>query len=330
MIINNFGRIVKFFKDIVKPVSVYIIPHNGMNSMRVNPPMFLLILGGFIWTAITVWAGVVAARHLDYYITKQDNAELRKKMEKISRDIEDGMNYLAMTKKTDKQIRQVLGLRDDPSSGFEEGVGGPSPRDMENFRNQISAHAAEIREAELSEAMKSVTRESKRRLSSFGEITIYLTDRHNSTRATPRGWPAQGRVTSPFGYRVHPLGLTSYRHSGVDIANSAGTPIVATADGVVRYAKWAQGYGFCVLIDHGFGYSTLYGHLSQILVKPGRRVRRGEEVAKMGTTGTSTGSHVHYEVWVGGIPRNPMPYVKNNMSEDSNFSDLYDGIFSVL
>ena len=324
---NSFSR---FFKDIFKPVSVFIIPHNGMTSVRFNPPMILLIVGGFIWTDITLWAGFVAARHFDYYITKNDNQNLRLKIEKITRDIDDGMAYLAMTRKTDMQIRKILGINGE-SQPIEEGIGGPSPEDMESFRNQLAAHASSIRESELAEAAHAIKKESKRRLSSFGEITIYLTDRHNSVRATPIGWPAQGRITSPFGYRVHPLGLTSYRHSGVDIANAAGTDITATADGVVRHAGWAQGYGFCIVLDHGFGYSTLYGHLSEIIAnKPGRRVRRGEVIARMGSTGTSTGNHVHYEVWVGGLPQNPVPYLKNTVGTDSNFSGLFNGIFAAL
>jgi murein DD-endopeptidase MepM/ murein hydrolase activator NlpD len=324
---KSFGRI---FKDIFKPVSVFIIPHNGMNSVRFNPPMFFLILGGFIWTAITVWAGFVAARHFDYYITKTDNVALRTKMENISRQVEEGMNYLAMTRKTDRQIRQVLGLREGEEA-FENGMGGPTPDDMESFRNQLAAHASSIRESELADAMNAISRESKRRLSSFGEITVYLTDRHNSVRAKPIGWPAQGRITSPFGFRVHPLGLTSYRHSGVDIANAAGTDIIATADGVVRHAGWAQGYGMCLVLDHGFGYSTLYGHMSEIVAsKPGRRVKRGEVIGHMGSTGTSTGNHLHYEVWVGGLPQNPVPFLRNTVDNDSNFSSLFDGIFSVL
>ena len=320
----------KIFKDIFKPVSVFIIPHNGMNSVRFNPPMILLIAGGFIWTAITIWAGFVSARHFDYYITKTDNVALRSKMENISRQVDDGIAYLAMTRKTDMQIRKILGINGG-NQPIEEGIGGPTPEDMESFRNQLAAHASSIRETELADAMNAIKKESKRRLSSFSEITIYLTDRHNSVRATPIGWPAQGRITSPFGYRVHPLGLTSYRHTGVDIANTSGTDIAATADGVVRHAGWAQGYGFCIVLDHGFGYSTLYGHLSEIIAsKPGKRVRRGEIIGHMGTTGTSSGSHVHYEVWVGGMPQNPMPYLRNTVGTDSNFSGLYDGIFSVL
>lgn len=320
----------RFFKDIFKPVSVFVIPHNGMNSVRFNPPMFLLILGGFIWTGVTVWSGFVVGKYFDYNITKTDNKVLREKMLKISSEIEDGLSYLAMTKKTDMQIRKVLGMNNGEEP-LEEGIGGPDQADMEAFRRQLTARAAEIRETELVNAVSNIKDESKRRLSSYGEITIYLTDKHNSVRATPSIWPTQGRITSQFGYRVHPLGLTSFRHSGVDIANAAGTPVYATADGVVRHAGWAQGYGMCIVLDHGFGYSTLFGHMSEIIAsKTGRRVKRGEIIGHMGSTGTSTGNHLHYEVWVGGIPRNPVPYLKKADSQDVNFSGLYDGIFSVL
>ena len=117
--------------------------------------------------------------------------------------------------------------------------------------------------------------------------------------------------TSGFGVRVDPFRGTAAMHAGVDMAAPIGTPIYATADGVVGRAGWAGGYGNLIELEHGRGLATRYGHLSQILVRVGQRIRRGELIAKMGSTGRSTGSHLHYEVRIDGRAVNPMPYLES-------------------
>ena len=122
----------------------------------------------------------------------------------------------------------------------------------------------------------------------------------------PSIWPTTGVVTSPYGLR---WGGTDF-HPGMDIANDMGTPIVATADGVVDYAGWnSGGYGNMVDIDHGNGIMTRYGHASQVVVSTGQHVKRGQLIAYMGSTGFSTGPHVHYEVHVNGNRVNPISYL---------------------
>ena len=122
----------------------------------------------------------------------------------------------------------------------------------------------------------------------------------------PSIWPTTGVVTSPYGLR---WGGTDF-HPGMDIANDMGTPIVATADGVVEYAGWnSGGYGNMVDIDHGNGIMTRYGHASQVVVSTGQHVKRGQLIAYMGSTGFSTGPHVHYEVHINGNRVNPISYL---------------------
>ena len=118
------------------------------------------------------------------------------------------------------------------------------------------------------------------------------------------------RWTSGFGYRRDPKGAGTRMHSGTDMAGAYGTPIYATADGVVTYAGWDSGYGRLVRIKHAFGLETLYAHQSQIRVTVGQRVSRGERIGDMGNSGRSTGTHLHYEVHVGGTPVNPMTFIK--------------------
>ncbi len=118
------------------------------------------------------------------------------------------------------------------------------------------------------------------------------------------------RFTSGFGQRRNPVTGRTAMHSGVDFAGSSGTPILATSDGVVKRAGWYGGYGNAVVIQHAFGIETLYAHLSRVDVKEGQRVSRGDRIGGMGTTGQSTGVHLHYEVRIGGNPVNPMTYIR--------------------
>lgn len=126
---------------------------------------------------------------------------------------------------------------------------------------------------------------------------------------TPSIWPVNGPITSNFGYRNNPTGSGVGFHSGVDIAVDYGTPVRATAAGKVTIAGWVDGYGNLVEIDHGNGFTTRYGHNSILLVVPGQEVQTGDIISLAGSTGNSTGPHVHYEVRVNGTPTNPLLFL---------------------
>lgn len=121
--------------------------------------------------------------------------------------------------------------------------------------------------------------------------------------------PLGGWVTSDFGMRRSPLSGQRQFHQGVDIASPFGSPVLATGDGVVTYAERAGGLGNKVVIDHGYGVSTVYGHNSQLLVNAGDKIKRGQLIAKVGSTGRSTGPHLHYEILVDGVPVNPKKFI---------------------
>lgn len=123
-------------------------------------------------------------------------------------------------------------------------------------------------------------------------------------------------VTSGFGMRYHPILKTLRRHTGVDITAPRGTPIYATADGVVSGKHTASGYGITVLINHGYSYETLYAHLSKRAVRPGQKVKRGELIGYVGNTGLSLGPHLHYEVWKNGNPVNPVLYFYSDITPE--------------
>ncbi|MDR7866365.1 MAG: peptidoglycan DD-metalloendopeptidase family protein [Sporomusaceae bacterium] len=122
-------------------------------------------------------------------------------------------------------------------------------------------------------------------------------------------WPASGPITSPYGWRTHPIFGTQRYHSGIDIGADYGEPIRAADGGVVIYADWMGGYGKAVIVDHGAGISTLYAHSSELLVGEGQRVYKGQVVARIGSTGYSTGPHLHFEVRQNGSPVNPLGYL---------------------
>ena len=128
----------------------------------------------------------------------------------------------------------------------------------------------------------------------------------------PQGWPAEGAASSRFGWRTSPFNGRAQFHRGIDITNVPGTPIFATASGTVVFSGWKSGYGYLVVIDHGNGFQSCYGHNSEVWAREGQRVNRGQVLAFMGSSGSSTGSHIHYEIWKGGRAINPWMLMGEN------------------
>jgi murein DD-endopeptidase MepM/ murein hydrolase activator NlpD len=151
--------------------------------------------------------------------------------------------------------------------------------------------------------------EIERRGRAFRGLQIILDRRTALLAATPAILPAQGWISTRFGLRSSPFTGQREEHEGIDIAAPPGTAIHATAAGTVRFAGTLGSYGNVVVIDHGYGYRTLYAHNANQKVRVGQRVQRGDEIAGVGTTGRTTGPHVHYEVQVNGVPADPMRYV---------------------
>lgn len=129
---------------------------------------------------------------------------------------------------------------------------------------------------------------------------------------TPTIWPIKGLITSGFGWRKSPLGDGNEFHPGIDIASTIGTPVVATADGQIVQSGWSGGYGNMVEIDHGNGITSIYGHNSQLVVTVGQTVKKGQVISYVGSTGESTGPHVHYEVRENGTAVDPWKYLVLN------------------
>ena len=185
----------------------------------------------------------------------------------------------------------------------QEGTVSPTGGEQHEPTTADLSEALEMIEERLSTRRSSIDLLAETMRREFPGAASYASD--SAPHTTPSIWPAAGYVSSPYGLRFNGTEF----HQGIDIAADMGTPIVATADGVVTAAGWNGGYGNMVDVDHGGGIVTRYGHASALAVTVGQQVRRGEVIAYVGSTGRSTGPHVHYEVRVDGQPVNPAGYL---------------------
>ncbi|MGB9780569.1 M23 family metallopeptidase [Caldanaerobacter sp.] len=193
----------------------------------------------------------------------------------------------------EEKVRRMVGLSSPPASR------GNVIRSM-NPDNSISYD---------DQTTTQLLTEIDQKTSELNDLISKVEARLNYLAALPSAYPVYGTITSPFGMRKNPFGSGYEFHPGIDISVPIGTPVKAAGKGVVVYAGWLAGYGKAVIIDHGYGIQSVYGHNSQILVKVGQTVERGDVIAKSGNTGRSTGPHVHFEIRVNGNPVNPMKYL---------------------
>ncbi len=297
-------------------LTVLIIPQTRLKPWRwqVTTGFFLFMLG--LWSGLTVWAGFIAGRHVDYWITKADNQVMLTKMTRLAQEMDRARTVLDQAKATDRQLRGLLTLsRDRDPIEAATGTGGPTLSDRLSLDRLLAAGRSDVvRQADWHREIARLRQDAEGRLASFSEIAWYVGNQKSLRNATPSIWPTEGQITSLYGYRFSPMqrddGESGEFHPGVDIANHPDTLISAAADGTVLFSGWSHGYGNLVVIDHGYGLQTVYGHTSKALVKVGDRVQKGQVIAYMGTTGRSTGAHLHYEVRRQGKPVNPMPFLK--------------------
>lgn len=200
----------------------------------------------------------------------------------------------------DDSLRVVHDLETIPDDVREAGVGGP----LAHITQMIKfGRDKNVDELELA------LRQAQLQSDSFDEIIKTQDRTRHIFDHTPAIKPASGHICSGFCWRRNPIFGGLQFHKGVDIANITGTPIVAPADGVIRFAGMKGGYGYCVFIKHGYGFETRYGHCSQVLVTEGQEIKRGQIIAVVGATGWATGPHLHYEVLVGGTHVDPEQYI---------------------
>ncbi len=240
---------------------------------------------------------------------RNETEEQRTKIHFFSSKIEDLEKQLARLKDFDKKIRIIANLEKGQETTSFVGMGGPSPSDVREKLRAERDDAGLVQQMRTDvERLKS---EAVVREESLSELEKLLLTKKDMLTHTPSIWPVHGWVTSGFGVRTNPFTGLNQMHEGLDISNREGTPVIASADGIVSATGKDFSYGNVVVISHGFGIISRYNHLSKILVSAGRKVKRGDIIAEVGTTGKSTGPHLHYEVRINGIPVNPARYILN-------------------
>lgn len=274
------NKIYRLFKRAMTPVSIMVIPHGNPRPLRLKMPAI-----GILLSLLLLAVGAV----------------------QICGVVIDGLKYPFLVNQVeyyDKQFSQwnstVTALR-EVETDFRKAFSFKSRDQI--LENIDTSYAGAI-------DIQTLMKELQKTVETVDEIKDYLRIQKDIYLATPKGFPVEGNVSSPFGKRENPFSGDKSFHSGVDLSASPGTPIRATADGIVIHSGRTQFSGYLVVLEHGHGFKTIYAHNKKNLVKMGQTVKRGEVIAYVGSTGKSTGPHVHYEVWEKGKVVNPKKYLQ--------------------
>ena len=240
---------------------------------------------------------------------RQETQNQRFQIQFFSARIEDLEKQLSKLKEFDKKIRIIANLEKGQETTPSMGMGGPSPSDIRDKLKREKDNAGLVQQ--MKSDVERLQSEAMSREDSLSELEKLLQVKKDMLTHTPSIWPVQGWVTSGFGFRTNPFTGLTQMHEGLDISNRVGTPIIAPANGIVSDVGNDIAVGKVVVIFHGFGMTSRYGHLHKVFVKVGQRVKRGDKIAEVGMTGKTTGPHLHYEVKINGISVNPLRYILN-------------------
>jgi len=273
-------RIRFLLKKAFTPITIMVIPHENLKSLNLKVPfigilLFLLVL---IVGAFQTYTLIVNGLKYPFLIQKVNF---------YTQKFSEWNATVTALKETERDFRKIFSSKskDKVLDTIETSYSGDI--DIENLMGEIQKTAERV-----------------------DEIKDYLRIQKDLYMATPKGYPVEGNISSPYGNRDNPFSGQRTFHSGVDISATPGVPIRATADGVVSYSGWTQSSGNVVLVEHGCGFTTAYAHNRSNAVKVGQRVKRGETVGYIGSSGKSTGPHVHYEVWERGKRINPSKFLQ--------------------
>jgi len=208
----------------------------------------------------------------------------------------------------DKAIRLYSNLPENDININELGTGGRVNRKL-YIDNDNSKRSTQL--TKIDESLTQISKEIQSEVISYENLTEILKEKKQKLDATPTIAPLKDNayISSPYGKRIDPFTGRISMHDGIDFAARIGTPIYATADGKVKYARYIGGYGYTIKINHGFGYSTIFGHMSKMKPKEGQNVKRGDLIGYVGNTGRSTGPHLHYEIRYNKRSVNPSKYM---------------------
>lgn len=302
-------------KDKKSYTLMVIADHNSpVRRFNVSKSLMLQVGGGVLLLAglalgATIHYFQVARDAAENRILREENLTLRGQLKSVRERIEHIGSTLDRVERFDQKLRSIT-LLSDPQRNLamgpveqEPGVGAPAAETQ--FTELTSMESPKALVGKLDKLSAEATRQEQ----SLQELQAYFQDQKSMLASTPSIWPTRGWVTSDFGQRMDPYTADRVMHAGMDIAAPHGKEVSAPSDGTVVFAGLEGGYGNVIVIDHGYGIKTRYGHLSKVLVKAGDHVKRGSPIANVGNTGRSTGPHLHYEVRVNGIPQNPRKFI---------------------
>ena len=305
-----------------KKITFLILSHSGASSKQItatNTLLYYLCLAAFTFFAVISYVfydyndlrGSLRSNELleNNIVEKQrEITHKQKQITEFAKEINTLKSKIIELSNFEKKMRVIANIKVDTEYASLFGSGGPIPDDLEiNTKKEQN---------ELIREMHNQVKEFDETLSAkqvrFKSLIKQLENRRNVLACTPSIRPIRGGwITSKFGYRISSFtGLKEF-HNGLDIGAATGTLIYATADGITSHTAKERYIGKVVLINHGYGMATRFGHLDEILVKKGQKVKRGDVIGKVGNTGRSTGPHVHYEVRLNGVKVNPRNYIMN-------------------
>lgn len=307
-------------------LSLLFVPHRGtLRTLRLTHwkaivrtgilVCAVLVASGIIYTARTARENIAlrSAYETEKNLRTQETENLNRKIAEQASLLEDTAAsveaWKAGTAQSDKAIDSyeteyenlLVAYIDKNLKGVKASRGEDGNA---SFRDDVQTLKA------LLETVEEATLDAEDKESELAKKTARL---EAYIRSLPSAWPtvADAQIASDFGRRFHPIYHYYKKHEGLDIGDRRGDPIYASGSGTVTKAEWHSGYGNLVEIDHGNGYVTRYGHCSKLLVKVGQKVDQGEKIALIGSTGTSTGPHVHFEVRINGTPVDPTPFISD-------------------
>lgn len=285
--------------------SILIIPHSPDKPFRhYKISRGIIFFLCFFWVISISGAIYVLTERVSYEEIKQNNKYLKQQFYHFAQQINHNQRQLNETQQIKEELQILLGLKTKDKMFKLVNQEGINP---DIFTEQLITTADLVKELEFS--LANFTAQSWELQSEERNIKNYLVYEKEKSFATPSIIPCKGRISSGFGYRISPLVKRREFHKGIDIANSKNSLIWAPADGKIVFAGWNGNLGRTIVIDHGFGIVTRYGHNNTLLVKKGDKVKKGQPIALMGNTGLSTGPHLHYEVIVNGKNINPLNYM---------------------
>ncbi len=300
-----------------KKITVLFLPQGARKRVRqfeisralfVLLPLFLLSGAVLLATVIRDYLAIKENLPRMAHISKE-NKQQKEQLIDLAKEMEGIRESLHQLKSFDNKLRTMVNLetRDDHTQFL--GVGGSDPALLDQGARGEKAQRRLVRlmHQTINHLKQEISLQHEEKL----ELSKYLEDQKSLLACTPSIWPTRGWVSSTFGKRVSPFTNEREFHAGLDISNRTNSPVLAPADGIVAESGSDYGYGRLLFINHGYGLKTMYAHLNKVLVKVGQRVKRGQEIAMVGSSGRTTGPHLHYEVHLNGVPVDPRRYILN-------------------